>query len=180
MTTFSRCTRPFAIHLSALLLGWSVVAYAAQSQPRHATVQIANDSTEIMNVIQGESAAFWNKDYDAWASHWVHAPYVRIMGWWKDGGISVREGWDTIGTRMQKLMHDDPTPNPTASRFRRDNVNLQVRGDVAWVTFDQYGLDTGDKRMDMPGLSRETRVLERRDGVWRIAYVGWLLQGSSK
>ena len=28
----------------------------------------------ILNVIAGESAAFWNKDYEAWAQYWVHAP----------------------------------------------------------------------------------------------------------
>ena len=140
--------------------------------------RVAPDSVEIMNVIQGESAAFWNKDFDAWSSFWVHAPYARIMGWWKAGGISVTEGWEAIGTNMKQVMRENPKPNPTASRLRRDKINLQVRGDVAWVTFDQYGLDTGDKRMDMPGLSRETRVLEKQGGTWRIAYSGWLLQGT--
>ncbi len=137
----------------------------------------ASDSVDIMSVIQGESAEFWNKDFDAWARYWVHTPYARIMGWWKAGGISVTEGWDAIGSNMHQVMHDNPMPNPTASRLRRDRINVQIRGDVAWVTFDQYGLDTGDKRMDMPGLSRETRILEKQGGTWLIAYAGWLLQG---
>jgi len=27
-------------------------------------------------------------------------------------------------------------------------------------------------------LSRETRILEKHDGKWKIAYVGWPLEGS--
>jgi hypothetical protein len=133
-----------------------------------------------MTTIADESAAFWNKDFDKWASYWIHAPYVRVMGWWARGGVTVREGWDTVGGEVKRLMQENPQPNPTATRLRRENINLQVRGNTAWVTFDQYGLATGDSLMDMAGLSRETRVLEKRAGKWRIAYSGWLLQGATK
>ena len=168
--------------LAGALLVSSIAVAAQGTGPRShsAKARFARDSTDIMATIQGESAAFWNKDFDAWASHWVHSPYVRIVGWWNAGGISVTEGWDAISTSMKKLMHDNPKPNPTATRLRRENLNLQVRGDVGWATFDQYGPETGDKRMDMPGLSHETRVLEKQNGKWRIAYVGWLLQGTPK
>ena len=173
--------RVLVVLLSAVVLSPRVIAAQAPGAALlPATSQAAQDSIDVMKAIDDESAAFWNKDYDAWASHLVHAPYTRIVGWWKTGGISVKEGWDAISAGMKKTMHDSPKPNVTASRVRRDNINLQVRGAVAWVTFDQYGLDTGDKRMDMPGLSRETRVLEKVDGSWRIAYIGWLLQDGSK
>lgn len=73
-------------------------------------------------------------------------------------------------------MRANPEPNPTAARYRREKVNLRVSGNVAWLTFDQYGLDTGEPDMDMPGRSRETRLLERHGGEWKIVYVGWLLE----
>jgi hypothetical protein len=60
---------------------------------------------------------------------------------------------------------------------RRENINLRIYKDVAWLTFDQYGQDTGDTLMDMPGRSRETRILEKENDSWRIAYAGWLLEG---
>ena len=34
----------------------------------------------IMDVIASESAAFWNKDFNAWAQCWVQEEYVRFMG----------------------------------------------------------------------------------------------------
>ncbi len=142
-----------------------------------AAIDYEAEEAAIMEVIAAESAAFWDKDYDAWAAHWVHAPYVRTMGWWQDGGVTVVQGWDERSTRTRDHMEASPEPNPTASQVRRENVNIRIYEDVAWLTFDQYGEDTGDALMDMPGRSRETRIMEKHDGQWKIAYVGWLLEG---
>jgi hypothetical protein len=136
-----------------------------------------DDVRAILKVIEEESAAFWNKDFEAFARHWVHEPYARHMGWWSRGGITAICGWREIGMRMKWQMEQNPEPNPTARAVRRENVNIRVGADIAWVTFDQHGLETGDRRMDMPGLSHETRILEKHDGVWKIAYAGWLLVG---
>jgi hypothetical protein len=138
-----------------------------------------SEAVAIMRVIAGESAAFWNKDYEAWAQCWVHAPYIRIMGWWARGGITVVEGWESLSARIKTTLTANPEPNPTAAQVRRENLNLRTYQDMAWVTFDQYGLDTGELDMDMPGVSRETRILEKHNGEWKIVYVGWLLEGSA-
>ena len=143
----------------------------------HDEVDYASEQEAIFAVIDGESKAFWDKDYEAWASHWIHEPYIRTMGWWPDGGVTVVAGWDSRAERMKRNFEASPEPNPTANAFRRENVNIRIFRDVAWLTYDQYGLDTGDSLMDMPGLSRETRILEKVDGEWKIAYVGWLLEG---
>ncbi len=138
-----------------------------------------SEAAAIMRVIAGESTAFWNKDYEAWAEYWVHAPYIRIMGWWARGGITVVEGWDTLSARIKATLTANPVPNPTAALVRRENLNLRLYRDMAWVTFDQYGQDTGEPDMDMPGVSRETRILEKHNGEWKIVYVGWLLEGGA-
>src|SRR5262245_24580058 len=57
-------------------------------------------------------------------------------------------------------MAGNPTPNPTPATLVRDHVNIRSCKDVAWVTFDQHGVDTGEARFDMPGVSHETRTLE--------------------
>ena len=131
---------------------------------------------EVLAVIIAESTAFWDKDFDAWAECWAHVPYTRTMGWWAAGGVRVVEGWEEQSTAIRRTMEASPQPNPTASRVRRENLNLQIHDSVAWVTFDQYGEDTGDAAMDMAGRSRETRILERHDGQWKIVYAGWLLE----
>jgi DNA-binding CsgD family transcriptional regulator len=67
-------------------------------------------------------------------------------------------------------MEDHPEPNPTAMDVRRKNIVIRVGQDMAWVTFEQYAHERGEPDVDMPGLSREARVLEKHDGEWRIAY----------
>ena len=135
-----------------------------------------DDATAVMNVIEAETAAFYNKDFDAFARCWVHAPYIRRLGWWTRGGVSDRRGWETLGACTMELFRENPEPNRTANEVRRENIVLRVGHDMAWVTFDQYGPDTGEPDMDMPGLSREARVLEKHDGEWKIAYHNYVHQ----
>jgi hypothetical protein len=137
------------------------------------------ETEAILNVIAGESAAFWNKDYEAWAQYWVHAPYIRSMGWYPTGGVSYVAGWEALSAHTRAHFAENPLANPNASRVRRENFNIRIYGDSAWVTFDQYGLDTGQPTFDMPGRSRETRFLEKQDGQWRFVYVGYLLEGTT-
>jgi hypothetical protein len=96
------------------------------------------------------------------------------------GGITVIESFDALSERMKANFHANPEPNPTASLVRRKNINLRIAQDTAWITFDQYGQDTGEAAMDMPGISRETRFLEKDNGEWKLVYVGWLLEGEGK
>ena len=180
MYTLPRHFTRVVIAVATLLTSMQAHAQAPGGKSRVAATQFARDSAEIMATIVGETAAFYNKDFNAWASEWVHAPYVRVVGWWPKGGVTVREGWDVVSGEVRQLMKESPNPNPTATQVRRENINMQIRGNVAWLTWDEYGLNTGDSNMDMPGLTRSTRVLEKQSGKWRIAYVGWLLQGSNK
>jgi hypothetical protein len=135
------------------------------------------ESAAVLRVIARESEAFWDKDYDAWARCWVQASYIRMMGWWARGGVTVIEGFDALSERIKENLRANPDPNPTASQVRREHINLRIGHHMAWVTFDQYAQDTGEPDMDMPGVSHETRILEKHDGEWKLVYVGWLLEG---
>ena len=142
-------------------------------------IELSSDTQAILQVIADESSAFWNKNFAAWAQCWRHTADVRLMGWWALGGLTVIEGWEALSHTMKTLMAANPAPNPTAAQVRRENMNLHIHSGMAWVTFDQYGQDTGETAMDMPGLSHETRVLEKEQDVWKIVYVNWLLEGGA-
>jgi hypothetical protein len=139
---------------------------------------LEREKAAIVEVIERQAAAFWAKDFEGWADTWVHAPYVRRLGWSPTGGVVSVEGWEAIGARMQKNMAADPKPNLTPAKLVRDRLEFRIYGDVAWLTFEQHGVATGEPRFDMPGLSYETRILEKHDGKWRVAYLGYLLAGS--
>jgi len=141
------------------------------------TISKQQYESAVMAVITAETTAFWMKDYAAWADCWLQTPAIRMVGWWARGGIRITEGCDALRSGVRSLMDSNPTPQPRAAQVRRENINIRVSDQMAWVTFDQYGADTGEPDMDMPGLSHETRILEKHDGLWKLAYVGWLLAG---
>lgn len=136
------------------------------------------ENQAVMQVIEAETTAFWMKDYAGWANCWLQTSDIRMFGWWARGGIRVTEGWETLNSSVKSLMEANPTPNPTATQVRRAKVNIRLSDQMAWVTFDQYGADTGEPDMDMPGVSHETRVLEKHDGAWKIVYASWLLENT--
>ena len=78
---------------------------------------------------------------------------------------------------MEKAMAENPKPNLTPAKLVRERLNVRIYADVAWVTFEQHGISTGEPHFDMPGLSYETRILEKHNGQWRVAYLGYLLAG---
>ena len=96
-------------------------------------------------------------------------------GWWKRGGVTWRQGWEDISERIKQQFAANPASNPSAEKVRRENINIRVGTDMAWVTFDQYAPDAQEPDMDMPGLSHETRILEKHDGCWKLVYLGYLL-----
>jgi DNA-binding CsgD family transcriptional regulator len=133
-----------------------------------------DDAEAILQLLETETRAFWEKDFNTFAECWVQEPYIRRSGWWSLGGVTYREGWEEFATRYREQIARNPRPNVSAHRVRRDNVNLRVGKDMAWLTFDQYAPNTGEKEMDMPGLSRETRIAEKHGGRWKFAYMGYL------
>jgi hypothetical protein len=81
---------------------------------------------------------------------------------------------------MKKHMADNPKPNLSPAKVVRDHLNFRIYSDVAWVTFEQHGVSTGEPQFDMPGLSYETRIFEKHDGKWKVVVLSYLLAGNSQ
>jgi hypothetical protein len=142
------------------LAAGSMVVFLGIAVGAGGAVAVQGDKAAILDVIERQASTFWAKDFAAWSDTSVHADYVRRVGWSLNSGVISVEGWDAIGSAMKKTTAENPTPDPTPAKLVRDHVNVRAYKDVAWVTFDQHGVDTGDTRFDMPGLSHETRILE--------------------
>ena len=130
----------------------------------------------VFALIVAESKAFFGKDFEAFARCWAHEPYIRRLGWWTRGGVSDRWGWDDLATRTHQAMLDLPDYNRSADEFGYENFVIRVVGNMAYATYDQYAPDTGEPDFDMPGCSRESRVLERQNGEWQIVYHTYIHQ----
>lgn len=60
---------------------------------------------------------------------------------------------------------------PSSAAVSRENLQIEVRGDLAWAYFDQ-NLTPSDDPMDPPVQSHNVRVLKRADDGWRIVFHG--------
>jgi DNA-binding CsgD family transcriptional regulator len=120
------------------------------------------DKAAIVAVIHAETEAWLQRDFEALASHWVQSPQTRRMEAFASLGVRVDEGWDVIAARLKKIVERFPEKHAFAERVRWEKVNIVVDGNVAWMTFDQIGSDTGEDR------KRQLRILHRIDGAWKI------------
>lgn len=134
-------------------------------------------AADIMALLEAETKAFYAKDFAAFAACWAPEAYVRRGGWWERGGIAWLRGWETMADLARRQFAENPNANPSPQGVRRDNLVVRVGADMAWVTFDQYSPDAGEPDMDMPGLSHETRILEKHEGRWVIVYMSYMLVG---
>jgi hypothetical protein len=171
----------FAVAASLMLLLTStlpiVMAQSSTASPNQKAA-LEREKAAMLDVIERQAATFWAKDFQGWANTWVHASYISRSGWSEAGGVSSAEGWDAIGGQMKKHMAENPKPNPTPAKIVRDHLTFRIHPDVAWVTFEQHGVSTGEPQFDMPGLSYETRIFEKHDGKWKVVHLSYLLAGS--
>lgn len=133
----------------------------------------ADDHDSILALIEAETAAYFAKDFEAWARCWAHEPFVRRFAWFARGGMLLNVGWDEEAREQANSMRSYPTPNWSMRQLVKDKLNVRIGADMAWVTFDQTGPSTGDP-FDVAGLQHELRILERIDGEWKIVCCGEL------
>jgi hypothetical protein len=162
--------------VSAALVACSVNDNNEKATAPPAASERAKDSLEIMDVLWGEYKAYFEKDYQAWAAKFVHDDYVRYWGFWEGYPEQVRQynGWKMLDEDKRKRMAGEikaywDQNNPG---MEMSDINLQIRGNVAWITFRSVSKDT--KTGAFLGESLETKILEKVNGEWKIAYLNFL------
>lgn len=123
----------------------------------------------IRAVIEGETRAFFDRDYARWAQHWVDHE-AAFQAWSnRDGTFSASDGWEDVSERIRSYIESNPEPSHPL--VIRKNFKYRLYGDAAYVIFDQYNSNRDGTRMT---LSKEVRVMEKQDGQWKIAAVAAL------
>jgi len=143
------------------------------------------ESAKIMDVIKGEYQAYFKKDYEGWSEKFIHEDYLKAWGFWEGYPEKIRQynTWEELATDKKKRMvneikayWDENKPGMNISEF-----DIQIRGDVAWITFKQRSTD--QETDEFLGKSLETRILEKINGKWKIAYLNFLylpMEGSDE
>jgi TonB family protein len=120
------------------------------------TAQKSEEET-IRKVIESETAAITNLcDFEKWADHWWHESYTFFSLTFPKWHVGLR-GWSDIAA-WGKQTAADCTPNEKISH--KYDYRYKIAGDMAFVTF-----------LENEG-NESTRVLEKRNGQWKLIQMG--------
>lgn len=153
---------PLTIFL--LLLAYVFSSRAVQKNkteiPLGDTIPPQREEAAILKALNTETTAFFNRDYELWAAQWVHEEFIaKTYMVFSDSSQSEILGWQAINEFAMDYMREHPAPEPIPVLL--NEINLRLYGLGAWVSF----------RQDDParGLKRETRLMEKVNGQWKIA-----------
>ncbi|NJM24828.1 MAG: nuclear transport factor 2 family protein [Bacteroidia bacterium] len=142
---------------------------AAQKQTKNAPSP--KEIEAIKSVIERETKAFFEIDYDTWKNHWVHAPYA-FWSFADTTDVNSFTGWDQIHAGFAEYFK---TAKPSTAKIDRNWLEFRIYGSGAYVRFTQLVKD--DIRRPEQA---EVRVLEKENGQWKIVCVSVIAMQKEK
>ena len=137
------------------------------------TIDFEKEKSAIQQVIAKETESYYKQDFETWKSTYLQSPDFRKFGYWEghpEKVISIT-GFDSLATEKKKQFDANETLWQGSTEERR-NENFRITKDMAWYTFEQYSYEKDTRKF--LGKSLETRILEKVNGEWKIAYLCYL------
>lgn len=124
----------------------------------------ADDDTAIAAVIDAETQAFVNRNFEDWAACWVQSERTTEVRIKASTGLEVVSGWDAIAASTRHALENGS--NCGMVRFRNDGYQIMVEGPIAWAVYNQWSEDAEGTAWE----KFETRILEHGEDGWKIVY----------
>ncbi|WP_373524591.1 hypothetical protein [Aquiflexum sp.] len=118
------------------------------------------ESALIKNTINDETKAAFQREYELWKNYWVHKDYVtKTYINFGDSSMSENIGWNDIDAFIKEFFVLNPDPDSLPVVI--NDMDIRIFGNGAYVNFEQHDPERG--------LKRESRLMEKVDGKWKIA-----------
>ena len=156
-----------------ILLGISVfLANCQQSEQGNNSVDFEKEKAAIQKVIAKETESYYKQDFDAWRSTYLQTSAFRKFGYWEGYPEKVVSniGFESLSNEKKKQFDSNETLWQ-GSTEERTNENFRISSNMAWYTFEQNSYEKNTRKF--LGKSLETRILEKENGEWKIAYLGF-------
>jgi len=151
-------------YLKLVLLMFSTFAMSCtNSTPKENlpfNTDFVTEKKAILKTLNDETKAAFQRDYEGWKDKWVHDPTItKTYLNFSDNNFSESMGWEEINSFVTTYFKDHPDPEPVPRML--DDVEVRLYGNGAWVTYEQQD--------SLRGRKRETRLMEKENGQWKIA-----------
>ncbi len=123
------------------------------------------DQEAIKSVCYGETRAYLDHDYDAWASFHAQTPEDQLSWNNPDGTFGFISGWSALSKDAKEWYKDGKKID--ASVFESTDFTFVIKGDLAYVAYSTARKDAEGKVMK----TREHRTLLKMNGQWKILAV---------
>ncbi len=123
-------------------------------------IDVKQEKEAILETLNNETKAAFRRDYEAWKEKWVHDPNItKTYIDFPENTFSESVGWNEISQFVKTFIEEHPEPEPLPKLL--DKINVRLYGNGAWVTYIQQD--------SLRGRKRETRLMEKVNGEWKIA-----------
>ena len=112
-------------------------------------------------IVEGETNAYMEKDYQKWASYWDHSSDVLRLDISQTGFAQTR-GWDKSGVNLESFFKENP--EPITSTFENSDYLIFYDDNLAWVAFDQ----TWTSQSGEESVAKATITLVKKENAWKI------------
>ncbi|GGG81877.1 hypothetical protein GCM10007415_13270 [Parapedobacter pyrenivorans] len=161
--------RHFKGQAALFLIGLFFAACNANNPHEKSEAALQQEKDAVLATIEKETEAFFARDYDNWKSTYVQEDYA-FQAWSnRDGTFDSSVGWENIDNTVGKYIHDNPEPVSSHPIVERKNITFKFYDEnVAYLTWDQFN---SDREGEVFFHSKEVRLMEKIDGVWKIVCV---------
>ena len=127
-------------------------------------VDYEKEKTAIIQVLEAETEAFFDKDIDRLASYHIQdESNIRLTA--TKSGYTYDVGWDKIESFF--LDYFENVMGPGEYYEVKKNFKIKIYDESAWAAYDNFYYNSDDELLS---TSIHTQILEKVNGEWKIVF----------
>lgn len=145
-----------------------LILFSSCQESTPPTLSLEDEKAAILSTLNEETKAAFQRDYQAWQDKWIHEDFVtKTYLNVADSTLTETSGWTEVDNFVKAYFEDHPEPAPLPDLL--EEIDVRLYGSGAWVTYEQLDPTYGRKL--------ETRLMEKREGQWKIAGMQTIIYG---
>ena len=131
-------------------------------------MDIEEEKKAIIAVIEEETAAFVDRDFDRLAACYVmDETNIRLTA--SKSHYVYHKGWKELSASFKNYFENYPEPEKWMQG--RKQYAIKVYPECAWVVFENEGFLSAGSSSRLTGKAADVRFLEKHNGEWKIVYL---------